>query len=45
MNLTKLKIALLAFVFIFLATVQGYSGTLKTLPESDTDDFQLVGFF
>jgi len=45
MNITKFKISLLAFAFVLLATVQGYSGSVNTIPETDTDDFQIVGFF
>ena len=45
MNLTKFKIALLAFVFVLLATVQGYSGSVDSIPHTDSNFFQLVGFF
>lgn len=45
MNLTKLRIALLAFVFVILSTVQGFSGASFDVPVTDSVDGTLLGFF
>jgi len=44
-TLSKIKISLLAFVFVLLATVPGFSGGSFRVPVSDTSDQILFGFF
>jgi len=43
--LSKIKIILFVLSFVFLSTVQGFSGTSFDVPVSDTSDQILLGFF
>jgi len=45
MNITKFRIALLAFVFTLLSTVPSFSGGDFRNPLSDSPDSTLFGFF
>ena len=45
MNITKIKISLLVFVFVLLSTVPGFSGTDLDVPNTDSHDHALIGFF
>jgi len=44
-NITKIKIALLGFVFVLLSTTQSFSGASFDVPETDTSNEVLIGFF
>ena len=47
MNITKIKISLLAFVFVLLLTVPGFSqnGPRLNVPNTDGYGHVLIGFF
>jgi len=45
MRITKFKIAFLAFVFVLLSTVPGFSGGSFNVPTTDQTDHVLIGFF
>ena len=40
MNITKFKIALLAFVFVLLSTVPGFSGASFNIPTTDRHGYR-----